>query len=226
LGELAAGTAHELNNALAAPMSMLSLLQMKPDMAVEKRQNMVEKAIQGMEQARTIVEGLLRFSRSERNEKTKGSINDDARFVINLFHKECAHVDIGLHHNLREDIPDVFASHQQIQQILLNLVANAKYVSHKGDSITVSTQKHCHKGVDGVMIKVADTGAGMDKETQQRIFEPFFSTKPVGEGTGLGLSICYGIVHDHGGTMMVQSHVGEGTTFSIWLPIGQQEAKQ
>lgn len=73
--------------------------------------------------------------------------------------------------------------------------------------------------MEGILIKVTDNGKGMDKETQQRIFEPFFSTKPVGEGTGLGLSICYGIVQEHRGIMKVQSEVGMGSTFTIWLPI-------
>jgi len=218
LGELAAGTAHELNNALSAPMSMLSLLKMKPDMPTEKRLSLIEKAVTGMERARTIVEGLLRFSRSERNEKTSGNLNDDIQFVINMYQKECKHADIELRQDLQKDLPDNIASHQQIQQILLNLVTNAKYVSQAGDHISISSELQYKKGQEGILIKVHDHGTGMDKATQQRIFEPFFSTKPVGEGTGLGLSICYGIVQEHQGEMNVQSELGVGTTFSIWLP--------
>lgn len=111
LGELAAGTAHELNNALSAPMSMMSLLKMKPDMPTEKRLGFIDKAVSGIERARTIIDGLLRFSRSERNEKISGNINEDIRFVLNLYEKECDHAGIELHSHLQEDMPDTIASH-------------------------------------------------------------------------------------------------------------------
>jgi len=222
LGELAAGTAHELNNALSGPMGMLSMLQMKPDMNTEKRADMLNKAVNGMEQARSIVEGLLRFSRSERNEKQLDDINEDVLFVINLYKKELDHAGILLHHNLQEGLPKVIASHRQIQQILLNLVTNAKYVLKKGGLLEISSQCQRRDGVDGILIQVKDDGPGMTKETQQRIFEPFFSTKPVGEGTGLGLSICYGIVQDHDGIMEIESNEGAGATFSIWLPTPEE----
>jgi len=222
LGELAAGTAHELNNALSAPMSMLSLLRMKPNMPSEKRLNLIDKSVSGMERARDIVDGLLRFSRSERNEKVIGNINDDIRFVINLYQKECDHAGIALRTDLQKDLSDIVASHQQIQQVLLNLVTNAKYVTSKGDHIHIRSEMQYKKNQQGILIKVTDSGRGMNKETQQRIFEPFFSTKPVGEGTGLGLSICYGIIQEHHGVMKVKSEIGTGTTFSIWLPISDE----
>ena len=223
LGELAAGTAHELNNALSGPMGMLSMLQMKPDMNPDKRADMLNKAVNGMDQARSIVEGLLRFSRSERNEKQLDDLNEDILFVINMYKKELDHAGIHLHHHLQEGLPRVFASHRQIQQILLNLVTNAKYVLSKGGMLEISSQSQRRNGVDGILIQVKDDGPGMTKETQQRIFEPFFSTKPVGEGTGLGLSICYGIVQDHDGIMEVDSKEGDGATFSIWLPTTQDK---
>ncbi len=221
LGELAAGTAHELNNALSGPMGMLSMLQLKPDMDTEKRKTMLDKAVSGMEQARTIVEGLLRFSRSERNEKQLGDVNEDIRFVINMYKKELDHAGIRLRYNLQDGLPRIMASHRQIQQVLLNLVTNARYVLKKSGELALSSKSERQNGVDGVLISVRDDGPGMDKETQQRIFEPFFSTKPVGEGTGLGLSICYGIVQDHGGMMKVHSEPGAGATFTIWLPLNQ-----
>ncbi len=222
LGELAAGTAHELNNALTGPMGILSILQTKQDMEPEKRTDMLDKAVSGMEQARAIVEGLLRFSRSERNEKQTDDINEDIRFVLNMYKKELVHADIRLVQDLQEDLPLVYAAHRQIQQVFLNLVTNAKYVLGKGGKLTVSTKTERRNGIDGVCIKVTDDGPGMDEETQKRIFEPFFSTKAVGEGTGLGLSICYGIVQDHGGVMSVDSAPGKGATFNIWIPVGKE----
>jgi len=221
LGELAAGTAHELNNALSGPMGMLSMLQIRPDMEAGKRRDMLNKAVSGMEQARSIVEGLLRFSRSERNEKQLDDINEDIRFVINMYKKELAHSGIQLRHDLQQGLPRVYASHRQIQQIILNLVTNARYVLGEGGRLDISSQSKRKDGVDGVLVSVSDNGPGMDHDTQQRIFEPFFSTKPVGEGTGLGLSICYGIVQDHGGAMAVKSEPGAGARFDIWLPLKQ-----
>lgn len=221
LGELAAGTAHELNNALSGPMGMLSMLQMKPDMDTQKRKSMLDKAVSGMEQARSIVEGLLRFSRSERNEKQLEDVNEDIRFVVNMYKKELDHAGIRLRFSLQDGLPKVLASHRQIQQILLNLVTNARYVLNKHGELELSSKSERQDGVDGVLISVRDDGPGMDKETKQRVFEPFFSTKPVGEGTGLGLSICYGIVQDHGGKMNVHSEPGSGSTFTIWLPLNK-----
>lgn len=223
LGELAAGTAHELNNALTGPMGVLSILQSEPDMESGKRSDLLGKAVSGMEQARSIVEGLLRFSRSERNEKTFNDLNEDILFVLNLYTKELEHSDIRLIKDLQEGLPRVYASHQQIQQVVLNLMANAKYVLDKNGTLTVSSKSERRNGMDGVIIKITDDGPGMDKATQQRIFEPFFSTKAVGEGTGLGLSICYGIVHDHNGLMSVSSAPGKGATFAIWIPVGKEE---
>ena len=223
LGELAAGTAHELNNALSGPMGMLSILQMKPDMAPEKRQEMLEKAIAGMEQARGIVEGLLRFSRSERNERQLEDINNDIESVINLYRNELEHADIELRQNLQANLPPVMAAHRQIQQILLNLITNAKYVLDSGGRLEISSRRSHRDGREGVLITVKDNGPGISEENQKRIFEPFFSTKPVGEGTGLGLSICYGIIQNHHGIMEVHSKLGEGATFTIWLPTGEGE---
>jgi len=215
LGTLAAGTAHELNNALSGPMGMISILQAKPDIAPEKRDKMFESAIEGMSQARAIVESLLRFSRSEHDEKVLGSINDDVRLSLDLFSKEFDHASIQHHVQLAQDLPPIVASHRQIQQIFLNLFGNAKHAMPNGGQIYIETKAH----QKGVRMTIRDTGVGMSDETCTRIFEPFFSTKETGEGTGLGLSICYGIVQDHGGSMHVKSALGEGTEFTIWLPV-------
>ncbi|MDQ6993601.1 MAG: ATP-binding protein [Mariprofundus sp.] len=222
LGELAAGTAHELNNALSGPMGILSIIQIKPNMAEEKRKDMLSKAIRGMEQARSIVEGLLRFSKSERNEKVLDDINEDIRFVLNMYKKELDQGGIRLNQHLDPALPLVYAAHRQIQQILLNLLVNARYVLKEDGILTVSSEHQQRAKVDGVLISVKDNGPGMDETIKSRIFEPFFSTKPTGEGTGLGLSICYGIIDEHQGVMDVASAPGHGSEFRIWLPITQE----
>jgi len=219
LGELAAGTAHELNNALSSPMGMLSLLKMRPDMDVKKREDMLNKAIAGMEQARSIVEGLLRFSRSERNEKSLGDVNDSIRFAVQMYQKELDYAGVQCQLHLQHDLPQTMASFRQIQQIILNLMTNARYVLPKGGVLEIQSWEEMRKGEQGISVQVKDNGPGMEEDVKQRIFEPFFSTKPVGEGTGLGLSICYGIMQEYGGDLSVETKLGEGSTFTLWLPI-------
>ncbi|MDQ6962449.1 MAG: HAMP domain-containing sensor histidine kinase [Mariprofundaceae bacterium] len=214
LGTLAAGTAHELNNALSGPMGMISILQVKPDIAPEKRDKMFESAIEGMNQARAIVESLLRFSRSENDERVLSSINDDIRLCLDLFAKEFDHVGIKPKLTLADHLPPILAAHRQLQQVFLNLFGNAKHAMPNGGFMFIQSKAE----KNGVMITVRDTGIGMSEDTCARIFEPFFSTKPTGEGTGLGLSVCYGIMQDHEGQMTVTSELGEGSEFSIWLP--------
>ena len=224
LGELAAGTAHELNNALSGPMGLISLMKMKPDMAPEKRTDMLNKTISSMEQARSIVEGLLRFSKSEHDEKIADDINKDIRFVLDMYKKELDDAGIRLIINLAMNLPHITASHRQLQQVLLNLITNARYVLDGDGEITVISELKKKNGDAGVMITVRDNGPGMDENVQKRIFEPFYSTKPTGEGTGLGLSICYGILQDHHGTLEVKSSLGKGTEFQAWLPLQQPGA--
>ncbi|MDX8396965.1 MAG: ATP-binding protein [Mariprofundaceae bacterium] len=222
IGELAAGTAHELNNALSGPMGILSILRIQPDMDIDKRSVMLDKAIIGMDQSRKIVDGLLRFSRNERNEKHIASLNDDITFVLDMYKNELDHEGITLKQSLAPDLPECLASHRQVQQVLLNLIGNARYALKKGGILEIISQSESRQGKHGCLISIKDNGAGIDKEVIQRIFEPFYSTKPTGQGTGLGLSICYGIIQDHGGNLDVHSELGKGATFSIWLPTSEE----
>ena len=219
LGELAAGTAHELNNALSEPMGMISLIQLESDMSHERRQVLLVGVMDGLKQTRDIVDGLLRFSRREKNERQFDDLNADVHFVLDMYQMEMDISGIQMNLSLQQDLPKVNAAHRQIQQVLLNLISNAKYAMPNGGKLLVSTRLEIHANIQGVAVCVLDTGAGMDAKTQQRIFEPFYSTKPVGEGTGLGLSICYGIVKEHGGYLSVQSELGEGSEFTVWLPL-------
>jgi len=126
-----------------------------------------------------------------------------------------------------ENIPPVTADSSQIQSVLMNILLNALDATDPGGSVTVvsrlqaSPEKAGQKGVD---LAVTDTGCGIPPENITKLFDPFFSTKEVGQGTGLGLSVSYGIVERHGGAIRVKSEVGKGSTFTIWLPIeGKKE---
>ena len=113
------------------------------------------------------------------------------------------------------EIPEVMASTNQMRQVMLNMIKNAKEAMPKGGTLTVRTSKEDNK----VLIKIEDTGIGIPEELRDKIFEAFFTTKQKVKGVGLGLSVCYGIIKDHGGEIKVESDEGKGTTFTIDLPI-------
>jgi two-component system NtrC family sensor kinase len=119
-----------------------------------------------------------------------------------------------------QPLPTVSCYPAKLNQVVMNLIANAIQASHEGGTVTVRSRRN---GDDTILIEVADQGTGIPQRIRDRIFDPFFTTKPPGEGTGLGLSISYGIVQDHGGRIDVQSEEGKGSTFTITLPVGKAE---
>jgi signal transduction histidine kinase len=123
-------------------------------------------------------------------------------------------------------VPLVLADESQLHQVLTNLVTNAAYAlgaEHGSITIEVAPVAPATPDADGrARISIIDTGCGMDEETRQRLFEPFFTTKPVNEGTGLGLSVAHGIIAKHGGEITVESELGKGTRFDIFLPVQHQ----
>ena len=123
--------------------------------------------------------------------------------------------DITIEKKLAEDLSKVNGDANQLQQVLSNLCFNACEAMPAGGTLSISTSEENGK----VLISIADTGCGIKEEHLEMIFEPFYTTKPVGKGTGLGLSVSYGIVRKHGGIMKVESKEGKGTTFTITLPV-------
>jgi two-component system NtrC family sensor kinase len=119
-------------------------------------------------------------------------------------------------------LPMLTLDRSQFQSVLLNILLNALDATEPGGRITVSTsfsESPDHQGRKGVAIALEDTGCGIPVEHMDKLFDPFFTTKEVGQGTGLGLSVSLGIVQRHGGTIMVKSEMGKGSTFTIWLPV-------
>jgi signal transduction histidine kinase len=131
---------------------------------------------------------------------------------------------VALSQNVEASLPPVRADAGQIQQVLINLVVNALEATPESGKVSVSARARTHEGRPGVAIAVADTGTGIAPELQQRIFETFFTTKPRGQGTGLGLSICRDIARAHGGDLQVDSTLGVGSTFTLWVPAADSEA--
>jgi signal transduction histidine kinase/CheY-like chemotaxis protein len=228
IGHLAGGIAHDFNNVLAAIVGYASLLQMKMNTDDPLCPN-VEQILSATERATTLVRSLLAFSRKQIMDIRPVRINDIVSSVSKLLVRLLGE-DITIETMYTSRDPLVMADAGQIDQVLINLATNARDAMPEGGHLTITTDltgiddhyiKDQGYGVPGeyALITVSDTGAGMDRATQEKIFEPFFTTKEVGKGTGLGLSTAYGIVKQHGGFIICYSELGKGATFKIYLPL-------
>jgi two-component system NtrC family sensor kinase len=220
IGRLAAGVAHEINNPLTGVLSYSHMLLRRKDLADDIRSDL-EVIVDSTERVRTIVKGLLEFSRQTKLTPEPTDVNNLIRSTIALMENQALVKGVSVRFNPGENLPRVTLDRGQFQSVLLNMIINALDATEAGDSITVytaaglSASESGHKGVE---ITIADTGAGISPEHLDKLFDPFFTTKEVGKGTGLGLSVSLGIVERHGGTIRVQSELGKGTRFFIWLP--------
>jgi PAS domain S-box-containing protein len=216
VGELVSGVAHELNNPLASVMAFAQLLLAAPADSLPDREA-IDAINQEAKRAAKIVANLLTFARQHQPERTIADLNRVVQDTLELrrYAMRTAQVEIDSH--LDPDLPLTWADSFQLQQVVLNLLTNAEHAlsNWSGEKrIVVTTAR---RG-DQLVVSVADSGPGVLPENLSRIFNPFFTTKPVGEGTGLGLSISDGIVREHGGRIRVDSQPGRGATFEIELP--------
>ena len=228
IGRLAAGVAHEVNNPLTGVLTCGHLLLQRDDLDDEARE-MLTVIVDATERVRRIVKSLLDFSRQTSLSMEPTDINRVVLDTLPLVENQAAIKGVALRFEPGEGIPPVSMDVQQVKSVLLNLLINALDATDVGGSITVSSRvalSMSREGVKrlGVELSVKDTGCGVPPENLEKIFEPFFSTKEVGKGTGLGLAVAYGIVARHGGVIRVQSQVGKGTEFTIWLPLEEHEA--
>jgi len=213
IGRLAAGVAHEINNPLTTVLTFSHLLREKEGLDDQDKQDL-DLVIQETTRASEIVRDLLDFARERPALREPLNVNDVVRKTIPLLERQKAFQQISVQEHLQSNLPLVDADMNRLQQVLLNLSLNACEAMHDGGTMTISTSAEGDK----VVLKVIDTGCGIKEEHIDHIFEPFFSTKPVGKGTGLGLSVSYGIVQRHGGTLEAESEFGKGATFTIVLP--------
>ncbi len=214
-GLLASGVAHEVNNPLTIILGLAQILSEEEAMPEVFKTDL--SAIE--EQARRagrITQGLLQFSRNKDPEKTELLIEDVFDKLKPLIVYDMKKSDIDIQFKLENTNLTINADPDQIQQVLLNLVINAKHAVSKSkikEILITAGEK------DGsIIISVRDTGSGIPEDVKKYIFDPFFTTKPVGEGTGLGLPLCYSIATDHGGTLEAESKPGQGALFSLILP--------
>jgi len=229
IGRLAGGVAHDLNNLLTPIMGYTNLLDSEM-VSTKKGDEYVEQILLASGKARDLVGRLLAFSRKQTLDYTSVNLNDAIRSFEKLL-SSALRDDIKFHVKYSEDSLPILADVGQIEQVILNLVVNAQDSMPDGGMLNLETglAKYddaffdTHSDLDPgehVMLSISDTGCGMDTNTQERIFEPFFSTKGE-EGTGLGLATVYGIVKQHKGGIGVVSEIGIGTTFTIYLPVSE-----
>jgi PAS domain S-box-containing protein len=220
LGEMAAGLAHEINNPLTAVMGFAYLLQQNPATSPEIRED-VESIYRESKRAADVIKNFLAFSRGQAAEKKAEQINSLVENVIKLRQSRMQKENISVKMDLAEGLPSVYCDAAQIQQAMLNIILNAEYFmyqTHQQGNLVIST----HLSGGNVRLSIADDGPGITPDKLDHVFDPFYTTKQVGDGTGLGLSICHNVVREHGGNIYVESSPGKGAVFIIELPGGQQ----
>ncbi|NVM22167.1 MAG: response regulator [Desulfobacterales bacterium] len=230
IGTLASGIAHDFNNLLMGIQGNVSLILMNIDSAhphYERLKHIENQVVSGAK----LTSHLLGYARKGRYEIKPLGLNQLAEETAETFGRTKKKITVS--RELAEDLFIIEADQGQIEQVLLGLFVNAADAMPGGGDLVLKTMNATHEDIDGklyepkpgnyALLTVADTGAGMDKETMQRVFDPFFTTKEMGRGTGLGLAAVYGIIKGHGGYINVDSEKGRGTTFRIYLPASEKE---
>lgn len=241
IGELAAGVAHEINNPTGYVFSNLKTLEayvhdmlriidavehvgsldelrglkrtLEYDYIRKDIEDLINESEEGVGRIRTIVGALKYFAHEDDTGMREADLNQGIDSTVLVAHNEIkykAKVAINF-----ADLPKVVCNISQINQVVMNLLINAAHAIEDSGTITIRT------GVDGhwVWFEISDDGCGMAPEVVERLFDPFFTTKPAGKGTGLGLPLSYNIIKKHNGRIQVQTEPGNGTAFTVWLPV-------
>jgi PAS domain S-box-containing protein len=218
IGELAAGVAHEINNPLFAILGLTEFLvkEAEPGSKAMQRLELIQQT--GLE-IKEIVRALLDFARENAEERHLVPLEEVVQATVDLVRRTNAHKGVELVDSYDASGVQVVASPNQLKQIFLNLIANARQAMPNGGTVKIDVRR------DGawVLATVSDDGPGMEPTVLERIFEPFFTTKRVTGGTGLGLSVSLGIAEAHGGSLTASSEPGRGATFTLRLPISAEE---
>ncbi|MGM0664506.1 MAG: PAS domain-containing sensor histidine kinase [Thermodesulfobacteriota bacterium] len=218
MGKLTSQIAHELNNPLYGIMNTLELL--KSEIPPEsKRRRILEMALSETERLTELLRKMLSFSKPDEEEKQPTNMNTILDEILLLVKKQLQECGIRVTVSFQEEMPLVNASRNQLRQVFLNLIANARDAMPDGGTLNVTTSSTAGH----IRIEIEDNGAGIREENLSRIFDAFFTTKDGIKDVGLGLSVCYGFVEEHGGDIQVSSQPGEGTTFTVILPVAQED---
>ncbi len=222
VGKLVSGIAHEVNNPVSIiKMHIASIMRDRESQKLPEDLSETLRIIQRQNnKVSQIMIGLLAFSRQGSFSPEWSDVNQPVHAAVRLVENTLQNQDIVYQANLEDSLPRVFLDPIRIEQVLINLFNNAIDMMSSGGVLSVSTaletdETYC----DWVVIRVKDTGEGIEEEHLSHLFDPFFTTKEVGEGTGLGLSVSYGLIQEHKGRIEVSSQRGKGTEFQIYLPV-------
>ena len=226
VGLLAAGIAHELNNPLTGVLTFTTLLRKKlPDGSPDAED--LDLVIRETKRCATIIRRLLDFAREKTPEKKFTDLNQVIEDTARIIERPASFRDVEIAMDLDRNLPPVWVDADLIKQVIMNMLVNAQHAIENEGNITVRSRrfpqpKSSEPGMEPVPmveISIIDTGCGIPEKNLKRIFDPFFTSKEVGKGTGLGLSVSHGIVRAHSGAIEVESTVGKGSTFRIYLPL-------
>ena len=213
LGTLASGMAHEIGTPMNVILGRAELLMRKT--TDENAKQGLQTIVTQVERITKIMNQLLSFARKRPVERRPIDLSVVIKDILEVFQERFRKHHIHTQINIVPPIPDVFADPDQMTQVCLNLILNACQAMPDGGDLEIGLQARWPK----LELTIADSGEGIPKENVSRLFDPFFSTKPVGEGTGLGLTVVHGIIQEHDGSITVDSKPGKGATFHIFLPI-------
>ena len=219
IGLLAAGVAHEVNTPLTGISSFTQMLLEGAD-PDDPRTKLLEKIERQTFRAAKIVNGLLNLARPPQIDVGPIDLHAVIADVLSLLEHQFRNGNLQVRKDFATEALVVLAVEHKLQQVFLNLFLNARDAMPKGGWLSITTR------IEGgqASVEVGDTGAGIQPENLSRIYDPFFTTKPIGQGTGLGLSITYGIVREHGGVITCESAEGKGTVFRLLFPLAQDAA--
>ena len=216
MGTLAAGVAHEVNNPLASISSLVQMLQNESELTADTREmlRLVQTQIQRI---KTVTGDMVNFARLRPAAKTAVRINDVLETSLRLANFDKSFQKLHLTKRYDDAAPLIEADADQLNQVFLNLLLNARDAMPTGGELNIATAFDSNRSE--ITIKIADTGAGITPENLKQVFDPFFTTKPAGKGTGLGLAVCYGIVTAHHGRIEIEPNQTHGTIFVVTLPM-------
>ncbi|MBW2334706.1 MAG: PAS domain S-box protein [Deltaproteobacteria bacterium] len=218
MGRLTSQIAHELNNPLYGIMNTLELL--KTEISPQsKRRKILDMALSETVRLTELLRKMLRFSKPDEEEKQATDVNIILDEILLLVGKQLQENSIRISTNFADNLEKVYASRNQLRQVFLNMIANARDAMPDEGTVTIKT----FAKRDNVYIEITDTGIGIKEENINKIFDDFFTTKNSVKDVGLGLSVCYGFIKEHGGDIRVSSEWGSGTTFTIILPIYKED---
>lgn len=223
IGQLTAGIVHDVKNPLAAINGLAELMEDDTSLKEDQRQNMT-LIRESANRASRIVNDLMKFARQSNLEMAPGDLRTTVETVLRLTGYMAREAQVRVLPEIPNTGMVVMYDAQLIEQVLINLVQNAiQAMRANGGGVLRLKMRHTE---EWVAVTVQDTGSGIHPDHLNKIFDPFFTTKPAGEGTGLGLAVSYGIVSNHGGRIEVESQIGVGSTFTVWLPVNPPQTQK